>query len=194
MKLKLITGLILAALIALTPGCSTTGNKPIDAVTAEKLAPILSGSVAGAVVYAYQKNPKTEVIVDTVAVALEQFLLSTNLSPAALQATLYNLPVAELKTPEAQLVIAPLLAIYQGFADKQVKEKINNDPGLKLLIQSMVDGLKQGKAAIQQMKSSPPSAAIDNDLDSLRTVMNALQERMQNEIRRLESRSYALVR
>lgn len=189
MKFNGITGLVLAALILIAPGCTTTstGKKQIDPVTAEKLAPILSGSVAGAVVYAYNKNAKTEAIVDVIHTALNEFLLTTNMSPAALQAKLYNLPVPELKTPEAQMIIAPLLAIYKGFADTQVKDKVAQDAGLKLLIQAMVDGLNQGLEGIKQMKLNPPPSASASDLESLQTVVQAMEAQMRAEAQRLRS-------
>lgn len=189
MKFNIISGLFLAALILIAPGCTTTdtGKKQIDPVTAEKLAPILSGSVAGAVVYAYQKNPKTEAIVDVIHVALNEFLLTTNMSPAALQAKLYNLPVPELKTPEAQMIIAPLLAIYKGFADTQVKDKVSQDAGLKLLLQAMVDGLNQGLEGIRQIRLLPPPSASIDDNEALRTVVNAMEAQMRVEAQRLRS-------
>lgn len=189
-----IIGLILAALILITPGCTTTdtGKQQIDPVAAEKLAPILSGSVAGAVVYAYTRNANTEAIVDAVKVGLNEFLLTTNMSPAALQAKLNGLPVPALKTPEAQLIIAPLLATYAGFADSSVKDKVKQDEGLRILIQAMVTGLDQGLEGIRAMKQAALTPIVPetetasiSDTEALQTVFRALEVRMRMEIARL---------
>ena len=158
----LLGAVVLAAVITLTPGCATTGGGGTGGDTnstgivsvdnANKIAPILTSSVAGAVVYAYTKKPESELYVQTIRTALQEFLLSTNLSAANLQACLYGLPIKELKTPEATLIIAPLLGVYQAFADEKVKEGIYKDPGLIIMVQSLINGLDQGLAGIANIK------------------------------------------
>ena len=179
-KLNTILGLCLAALLIGMPGCSTTdsGKKVVDVVTAEKLAPILSGSVAGAVIYAYTRNTNTEVYVSAIRTALYEFAVSEDLSAAALQAKIYSLPIKELKKPEAQLIISPLIATYKGFADPKIKEGLKTDPGLKMLIQAMIDGLDQGLVGINEMKK-PTTAAVISDQESLNIVVEALNKRLQ---------------
>ena len=186
-------GFCLVALLLIAPGCTTTetGKKQIDPVTAEKLAPILSGSVAGAVVYAYDKNKNTEPIIDALTTGLNEFLLTTNMSPAALQAKISGLPVPALKTAEAQMIIAPLLAIYQGFADANVKDTVKQDAGLRILIQAMVDGLNQGLQSIKNMKQASfrpgaPTMGQADDNEALRTVVKALEAQMKAEVQRLQ--------
>ena len=181
MKLNTLMGLCLAALLIGMPGCTTTesGKKVVDVVTAEKLAPILSGSVAGAVVYAYTRNTQTEVYVATIRAALYEFAISEDLSATALQAKLYNLPIPELKKPEAQLIIAPLLATYKGFADPKVKEGLKKDPGLKLLIEAMIAGCDQGLAGIAEMKKPVTMSDPLSDQEALSLVFKALNERLQ---------------
>lgn len=181
-KCNIIWGLCLAVLLLIgMPGCTTTdsGKKVVDTVTAEKLAPILSGSVAGAVIYAYTRNTNTEVYVSAIRTALYEFAVSDDLSAGALQAKIYSLPIKELKKPEAQLIISPLIATYKGFADPKIKEGLKQDPGLKLLIQAMIDGLDQGLVGINEMKKPVASATDLSDQEALSMVFKALDQRLQ---------------
>lgn len=188
MKLKIIIGLLLSALLIGMTACKTTptGSQQIDPATADKLAPILSGSVAGAVIYAQNKNTNTVTYVTAIKVAIDEFLLQTNLSPAHLQATLYNLPIKELKTPEAQLIISPLLATYQGFADRPVKDAISKDAGLVVLLKAISDGLAQGLDGIKHMNSATPPGAYIPNLEALDIVCRTLRNRMFIEAQKIE--------
>lgn len=183
MKWNTITGLFLAALILAMPGCTTTGG--LNQNTADKIAPILAGSVAGAVVYAYTRNPQTEVYVGTIRAALYEFTLSTNLNPANLQAVLFNLPIPELKKPEAQLIMSPILATYAAFWDQTVKSGVDKNPGMKTLITAMISGLDQGLIGIANIKNpatpAKPTAAI-TDEQSLDIVVKALEQDMRARI------------
>lgn len=173
----LISLLALAVLIG--TGCSTTDKPIVSQPTAESLAPILSGSVAGAVVYAYSRNPAAESYAAAIRAALYEFSLSTNLSPVALQTTLYRLPIKELQTAEAQLIIAPLLATYKGFADEKVKAGLFDDPGLRRLVQALVDGLDQGLLGIVDMKAhrTAPQTSLPAG-HTLDVIVQALQRQV----------------
>jgi lipase chaperone LimK len=135
-------------------GCTTTssGKKVLDPAAASKLAPILRTSVAGAVVYGYTKNPGSVAYISVVQSALQEFVLSTNMSPSALQAKIYALPVKELKTPEAQLIITPLLSAYAAFGQQYVQAGLEEQVGWKLLAQALVDGVSDGLQGIDQIK------------------------------------------
>lgn len=135
-------------------GCTTTasGKKVLDPAAATKLAPILRTSVAGAVVYAYTKNTNSIAYISVVQTALQEFVISTNMSPSALQAKLYALPVKELKTPEAQLIMTPLLSAYAAFGQQYVQAGLAEQEGWKLLAQSLVDGVSDGLQGIGQIK------------------------------------------
>ena len=149
-----ITLIALAALIA-PIGCTTTptGTTVLDPQKVAALAPALETSVAGAVVYAYSKDKNSVLYLDVVKTALQEFMLSTNLSPSALQAKIYALPVKELKTPEAQMIIAPLLAAYKAFGEQYVKAGLAGQEGWKVLAQALVDGLNAGLDGVRQIQS-----------------------------------------
>ena len=135
-------------------GCTTTGTGTtvLDPAAATKIAPVLRVTVAGAVVYAYSKDTNYVTYIAVVQVALQQFVLSTNMSPAALQAVIYALPVKELKTPEAQLIIAPLLSAYAAFGQQYVQAGLSAQAGWKLLAQALVDGVADGLQGVAQIK------------------------------------------
>lgn len=83
--------------------------------------------------------------------ALKQFVVAEDLQPAALQAAITALPVKELKTPEAQLVMGPILASYKVFAEQRIKEGLKDNDGLRVLVQAMIDGIDAGQDAIRQI-------------------------------------------
>jgi hypothetical protein len=159
MKKNRLFALALTAILAIgSPvvftGCTTTssGKKVLDPAAAEKLAPILRTSVAGAVVYGYTKDKNSVTWISVVQTALQEFVLSTNMSPSALQAKIYALPVKELKTPEAQLIITPLLSAYAAFGQQYVQAGLEEQVGWKMLAQALVDGVSDGLKGIDQIK------------------------------------------
>jgi len=146
---------IMAVAIPVTfTGCTTTpsGTKVLDPAAASKLAPILRTTTAGAVVYAYTKDKNSVAYIGVVQTALQEFLISTNMFPSALQAKIYTLPVKELKTPEAQLIITPLLSAYAAFGQQYVQAGLEEQTGWKLLAQALVDGVADGLQGIDQIK------------------------------------------
>jgi len=147
---------MLAAAVTLV-GCTTTssGKRVIDPAKISQLAPALETSVAGAVVYAYSKDKNSVKYIAVVKTALQEFLVSTNLSPSALQATIYNLPVKELKTAEAQLIITPILAAYKAYGEQYVQSGIAENEGLKVLVRALVNGVDSGLQGVAQINSSP---------------------------------------
>ena len=160
MTIKTLSTLVMAVLFTgCFSGCTTTetGRRVVDPVVADKVAPVLTGSVAGAVVYAYTRDKNSEKYLGALKTALQEFLVSDDLSASALQARLYNLPIKELKTPEAQLIIAPLLGAYRAIADQIVKDKTKTDPGLQRLVTALIAGLDEGLNAIAAIKSAPSS-------------------------------------
>jgi hypothetical protein len=183
-KFKVLISTLLAGALLSLPACKTnsSGNQ-IDPQTAQALAPVLASSVAGAVVYAYTRDTNSVIYVAAIRTALNEFLISTNLSGAALQATLYNLPIPQLKTPEAQLIMAPLIGAYKAFADKYVKAGIYNDPSLQLLVQSLIDGLDSGLTGVKAIQSSPlpPVHSEWKPADSLKRIADAMTRQIHTE-------------
>ncbi len=178
---------MLAVTLAILPGCSTTPSGPIiDPGTADAIAPILTSSVAGAVVYAYTRNTNSVNYVSLIRTALNEFLISTNLSGAELQAKLYALNIPELRTGEAQLIMAPLIGAYKAYADKYVKAGIYNDPSLVKLVQALIDGLDQGLLAVQAINTPPgvqPTLphSTSAGYDELRVVIKAMTRQIENQ-------------
>lgn len=156
-KNRYTSAILTAVLLALTvtfTGCTTTstGQKVIDPLKAEKIAPALRTAVAGAVVYAYTKDKNSIKYIDVVKTALQEFILSDDLSPSKLQAKIYSLPVKELKSPEAQLIITPLLAAYKAFGEDYVKAGLALQEGWKLLTKALTDGIDDGLQGVAQIK------------------------------------------
>lgn len=189
----LFRGALVGCLICiLSVGCITndSGKKVIKPETAEALAATLTASVSGAVVYGYSKDKNTALYVDTIKTALQEFLLTDDLSAGALQAKLYALPIEKLKTPEAQLIIAPIIGAYKAFADERVKAGIRDNEGLQILVKAIVDGCEVGLQSIQQIESAGNTskaepATVD---DGLKPVSGAIVAGIENHRAALTSR------
>lgn len=157
MKKFKITTLVLAAVLSLSliTGCTTTstGTKVLDPVKAAQLAPALQTSIAGAVVYAYSKDKNSVKYIEVVQTAINEFVVKGDLSPSILQAKIYGLPVKELKTPEAQLIITPLLAAYKAFGEQYVKAGLAEQEGWKILANALVNGINDGLAGVKQIET-----------------------------------------
>jgi hypothetical protein len=149
------------AVILLTPttGCVTTnGTKVLDTNVVAKITPALETAVAGAVVYGYTRDHNSILYIDAVKTALQEFLLSSDMSPSALQAKIYALPIKELKTPEAQLIITPILSAYKAFGEQYVSTALNNQEGWKMLIRALVAGVDDGLAGVHQIQAGATPA------------------------------------
>lgn len=149
-----MVGLAVPAILS-TTGCQTTSNgqKVLDTNAIAKIAPALQTAVAGAVVYAYTKDRNSVKYIDVVRTAIQEFLLSGDLNPSAFQAKIYGLPVKELKTPEAQLIITPILSAYKAFGEQYVLAGINQQDGWKMLLKAIVAGVDDGMAGVRQIQS-----------------------------------------
>ena len=154
---KNMFGILLAAALSLSflTGCTTTtsGTKVLDPVKAAQLAPALQTSVAGAVVYAYTKDTNSVAYLQVVQTAINEFVLSGDLNPSVLQAKIYGLPIKELKTSEAQLIITPLLAAYKAFGEQYVKAGLAEQEGWKILAKALTDGINDGLSGVAQIQS-----------------------------------------
>jgi hypothetical protein len=141
--------------MVLLPGCKTTetGGKTIDKDIALKAAPVIAAAVSGAVIYAYSRDTNSVAYIGLARVTLEQFLEADDLSAGALQAALYGLPIKELRTPEAQLIITPVLAAYKAFAEQIVREGYRKDEGLRTLVRALIDGLDVGLRGVMTIKA-----------------------------------------
>lgn len=152
--------MLLACALALGSGCSTTssGQKVLDQQKAAQFAPVLAAAASDAVIYAYQKNPGSAAYIGAIREAVNQFALSSDFSPEALEAALRSLPIKELKTPEAQMILTPVLAAYKVYADEIVKQavsaKLDANPGLKALINAILTGIDTGEKSVKQLQSS----------------------------------------
>lgn len=148
---RILTTLPLLAILGLFAGCATTpgGGTVIDPVRAKQIATGLKTVVSGSVVYAYSKDTNAVRWVQVAESAVETFALGSDLSAAALQAELQAIPVPELHTPEALLIETTILAAYQVYGQEFVVGGLDQNQGLKLLIQAVVDGMKAGLAGIQ---------------------------------------------
>lgn len=155
-KIRVTTVLLALALAAcIIAGCTTTstGTKTLDPVKVSQLAPALQTTVAGAVVYGYTKDHNAIKYIAVLQTALNEFMLSTNLNPSALQAKIYALPVKELKTPEAQLIITPILAAYKAFGEQYVVAGLADQVGWKMLVKAISDGIQSGLDGVKQIES-----------------------------------------
>lgn len=181
--------LCLIAALSISTGCMTTptGERRINPATAQSLAPILTSSVAGAVVYAYTRDRNAEKYLAVLRTGLQEFMVSDDLSAGALQARLYSLPIKELKTPEAQLIIAPLLGAYRTFADQKLKEGIKKDEGLVRLVNALIAGLDEGLNAINAIKSNQPATTTVTGPEEWRDGFTMVVETM---VKQLENSAY----
>ena len=154
-KIKILSALT-AVVLGLAIGCTTTssGKKALDPVKIAQLAPALQASVAGTVVYAYTKDTNSIKYIEVVQTALNEFILADDLSPSKLQAKIYGLPVKELKTPEAQLIITPLLAAYKAYGEQYVKQGLAEQEGWKMLVKALVNGIDDGISGVKQIQSN----------------------------------------
>jgi len=135
-------------------------------------------------VYAYTKNTNSVNYVSMIRTALNEFLISTNLSGAELQAKLYALNIPELRTGEAQLIMGPLIGAYKAYADKYVKAGIYSDPSLVKLVQALIDGLDQGLLSVNAINTPPgvqPTLphSTSAGFDEMRIVFKAMQRQIQ---------------
>lgn len=167
MKKLLISAALAAAIlipaVMFTSGCTTTGTgqKILDTNQVAKIAPALETAVAGAVIYAYSRDSNSVKYLDVVQSALQEFMLSSDLSPSALQAKIYALPVKELKTPEAQLIITPILAAYKAFGQQYVQAGLGTPAaqGWLMLVQAIVNGINDGMAGVKQIQAGALTTA-----------------------------------
>lgn len=146
----LLVSTLASAMISGMTGCATSGagGKVISLQKATDIAPALAATVSGAVIYGHSKDKNAGQYAAAVKVALQEFILSPDLSPARLQAALAALPIKELKTPEAQLIMAPVLVAYKVFADQRLKAGLTDNDGLRILVQAVIDGIQAGLDAI----------------------------------------------
>jgi hypothetical protein len=151
----LALALALTATAAVFTGCTTTptGGPALDPQKASKIAPIVQTSASSAVVYAYTKNTNTVLYADVIMVAIKDLIVTGNLEPAVLQAKLYALPIKELKTAEAQLILTPLLSAYKAYGEEYVRNGLVSQEGWKILSSALVNGLQDGIAGVAQIKA-----------------------------------------
>lgn len=144
-------------------GCITTesGKRVLDEQKISQLAPALTTTVAGAVVYAYSKNENSVKYIAVIKMALGDFLLEGDLQPTSLQAKIYGLPIKELKTAEAQLIITPILAAYKAYAEQYIQAGIQENTGLRLLLKAILDGIDSGLAGVGQITSTNEQPATN---------------------------------
>jgi len=137
--------------VVFTPGCATdsSGKKVIDVQKASDLAPALAATVSAAVIYGQSRDANTVTYAGAVKTALQEFILSTNLSPANLQAAITALPYPELKKAEAQLLMLPVFTAYKVFVEQRAKAGLQGNEGLKVLVQAMIDGIQAGQDAVK---------------------------------------------
>ena len=141
-------------------GCVTTesGKRVLDEQRISQLAPALTTTVAGAVVYAYSKNENSVKYIAVIKMALGDFLMEGDLQPMSLQAKIYGLPIKELKTAEAQLIITPILAAYKAYAEHYIQAGIQENIGLRMLLKAILDGIDSGLAGVGQITSNEQPA------------------------------------
>lgn len=157
MKTKLTLSIFLLSTFCFLfsqPGCTTTpnGGTTINTNVAQKLSGVLTVAVSGAVVYGYSQNPATIKYLDAVKTCLYEFLEADNLSAANLQAKIAALPINELHTAEAQLIITPLIMSYRAFGQELVRNGYQENLGLRILVKALIDGLNEGIIACKRIE------------------------------------------
>ena len=150
----LATALIITVTAAIFTGCTTTptGGTTLDPLKAAKIAPLIRTAAASAVVYAYAKNTNSVAYADAISVAINSFIVTGDLEPAVLQAKLSALTIKELKTPEAQLIIIPLLSAYKAYGADYVNNGLVNQEGWKIIASALVAGIQDGVQGISLIK------------------------------------------
>lgn len=153
MKHSILHVLVAALVLLFSSGCvtSNTGQSVMDAEKVAKLAPALQASVSGAVIYAYTKDTNAVAYVSLLRTAIQEFALSSDLSAAKLRAKINALPVPQLRTPEAQLVITPIISAYKAYGEQYVRSGIAENAGLKMLLKAVSDGIADGEEGIAQI-------------------------------------------
>ena len=168
MKRYAISTLLAASLVLAGSGCVTTesGKRVLDEQKIAQLAPALATTTAGAVVYAYSKDTNSVKYIAIIRMALGDFLLEGDLQPSSLQAKIFALPIKELKTPEAQLIITPILAAYKAYAEQYIQAGIQENVGLRMLLKSILDGIDSGLAGVGQIQSAEPATTASSTTNS----------------------------
>lgn len=92
-----------------------------------------------------EKQPKAAPYLKDLAVVINTFALGSDLSPAALEATIKTAKIKELQTPEALNVANALVVLYKSYYDTAVTNKIasveNLVPILQAISKAITDGL-----------------------------------------------------
>lgn len=156
-----IIGFVSAALLALalvgtssfTTGCTTvgtgTGTNVTQKVDIDKVALGLQLVTKTGTQVALSQKPGTRVYFVASVEALNTFVLtSTNTSPAALEVALNKLPVAELKSVEAQLAISVAIDAYAMLYGDTAKASISQNEAAVKLLTATRDGISQGLALV----------------------------------------------
>lgn len=148
--MKKLFALVTTAAVILT-GCVTNqqGQRVIDPDKVSKIAPALQSLVAGAVIYGYSKDTNTVAYAGVVRAAVNEFIIAGNLDPLVLQQKINELPLPALKTPQAQLIIVPVLVGYKAYAEELVRNNVDPNQGLKILASSLVQGIDAGLSSVQ---------------------------------------------
>lgn len=148
----LVTAFLAAVIIIPITGCATTsggGGQAVDTDKISKLVPALKATVSGAVIYAQSKDANTIKRLPHIKTAVAQFANGIDLSAASLRLMINALPIPELKTLEAQLIITPVIALYDAYGAEYVKSGIAPSAGFKMLLEAIRDGIEEGEAGIK---------------------------------------------
>jgi hypothetical protein len=158
MKFK-ATLLSLSLVAVLLTGCVTPqpGQPAIDPQTIEKSAIILKTTVASAVTLAIDKTgPNARKYAEMGEAVLNTLLVSTNAAdynPKVLQDRLTELPIKELKSPEAKVAVFGALGLYEAFYGDYVRARINGSTNAVIFLTAMRDGVA---LALASAPDTPP--------------------------------------
>lgn len=156
---SVVAGLLIVAALAITPtltGCSTVkgaaGSVITDTNTINTVSTYLTEAVAYAVSYGITQDTNTVKYANLADAAIGEVLGGTDLTPAALDSAIQNLPVAVLSTPTAGVITLSIESLYQIYWSSDVSGAVNGDYAARTYLQAVRAGIKQGEAG----KSATP--------------------------------------
>jgi hypothetical protein len=139
MRKKIIQYLLLTIAISMATGCATSDGPARDPVQEVAFWSYTAASVGAT--YALSENPAARPYFESAVKALDGFIATTNVNPLALHEALSQLPIKELKSTEARLLITTATIVYQRYGNELTIDQTNY---VGSVMRAVRDGLKLG--------------------------------------------------
>lgn len=137
---KIVSSILILTVIALAPGCALFNKQ---ATVVDKAAQVQSLCYAAASVgteIAMQEKPDLKTQFDLAYTQLDVFVTNKTITGQLLRDVLSNLPVKELKSPDARIAIEAATTLYDATVGTQLN--IENQPYVVAAATGIRDGLK----------------------------------------------------